>query len=250
MREHILLDRYLSAQLKHAEAYLRKTGCDSDPENLHHYRVALRRTFSVMSVYTLNTDRLKKVLKPLLRSTNRLREIDVLVASLEPERYPILFNELQNYRRTLYEQTWDATAVALQFHGVHELQRLLKTVDLKVPPERFRQAAEELYEEASALAKKMTVKTKEKQIHKLRLRYKAARYALEFVEASGLGEVTSAIETCKKRLKHFGAIQDAANQAELLQSLCKIHAIPECHTLYKERKRALKKLKKAFKIEY
>ncbi|MGB5964767.1 MAG: CHAD domain-containing protein [Sulfurimonadaceae bacterium] len=80
-------------------------------------------------------------------------------------------------------------------------------------------------------------------MHKIRIRCKQARYSLEFIEASDLKSVAKEIKNCKKILNHFGAIQDAANQLDLLKHFCKTYATYECLTLHKGRKHAFKSLK-------
>ncbi|MCJ7766471.1 MAG: CHAD domain-containing protein, partial [Thiovulaceae bacterium] len=101
------------------------------------------------------------------------------------------------------------------------------------------------YKEAIALKKELSRKSSANKIHKVRIRCKLARYTLEFIEESGLHEVGKKIKKCKKILNHFGEIQDTANQLALLKDFCKIHSSIECKALYKERKKAFKKLKES-----
>ncbi len=245
MAKKSLLYIYLTGQMKRAETLLMQIELDKDPENLHQFRVALRRSLSVMSIYLCNGKALKKRLKPLLKSTNVLREIDVLVMSTDGSKYPTLSHDLKTYRAALYRKHWNSEAVAVHLHRLQDMQSTLATVQQKIPDEMLYETALREYEQAMALTKGLTPESKAKQIHKVRIRCKQARYTLEFIEASGLQEVAQAIKKCKQVLKHFGAIQDAANQLDLLKNLCKVYTSAECYGLYKERKEELKRLKKS-----
>lgn len=245
MAKKSLLFTYLSAQLTRAEMLLIQIELDRDPENLHHFRVALRRGISVMSIYMHEGKALKKRLKPLLKSTNELREIDVLVMGLDESKYSTLFSDLKIYRAALYKKHWNREAVAAHLRRLQDMQSTLATVQQKIADEMLYETALREYEQAMALTKGLTPESKAKQIHKVRIRCKQARYTLEFIEASGLHEVAESIKKCKKILNHFGAIQDAANQLDLLKDLCKVYGSAECYGLYRERKEELKRLKKS-----
>ena len=245
MAKKSLLFTYLSAQLTRAEMLLMQIELDRDPENLHQFRVALRRSLSVMSVYIRDGKGLKKRLKPLLKSTNILREIDVLVMGLDGLKYPTLSSDLKTYRAALYKKHWNSEAVAAHLHRLQDMQKTLATMQQKIPDVMLSETALTGYKQAIALTKKLTPQSRAKQIHKVRIRCKQARYILEFIEESGLHEVEQAIKKCKKILNHFGAIQDATNQLDLLKHFCKDDASAECYRLYKERKEELKRLKKS-----
>lgn len=244
MTKKKLLVTYLSAQLTRAEILLMQIALDKDPENLHQFRVSLRRSISVMSTYVDDDKTLKKMLKPLLKSTNVLREIDVLVMGIDESKYPVLLHDLSAYRAVLYKKHWNSEKIAMHLHVLQEASKVLATVQQNIPNAMLCKTALREYGQAMALSKELTPDSKAKQIHKVRIQCKKARYTLEFIEASGLLEVAEKIKKCKNILNHFGAIQDAVNQLDLLKHFCKDCASTECDRLYKERKQELKRLKK------
>ncbi len=245
MAKKSLLFTYLSGQMKRAEMLLMQIALEKDPENLHQYRVALRQSLSVMSIYIRDDKALKKRLKPLLKATNVLREIDVLVMGLDGSKYPILSSDLKIYRTALYKKHWNREAVEANLRRLEDMQSTLATVQQEIPNEMLYKTALREYAQAMALTKVLTPESKAKQIHKVRIRCKQARYTLEFIEASGLLEVAQKIKKCKNILNHFGAIQDATNQLDLLKDFCHNCTSAECNRLYKERKQELKRLKKS-----
>ncbi len=240
-----LLPTYLLKHLQNAESLLPQIHSGSDPENLHHYRVSLRRARSLIKVYLKKSHDFEEALKPLLKSTNKLREIDVLVMGIDGVRYPQLLSDLKQYRNALYQQQWDSETLQTHQNTLHRLIAELNMLQYVLSDKVLVDIALMHYEEAIALKKELSRKSSAKKIHKVRIRCKLARYTLEFIEESSLKEVGKKIKKCKKILNHFGKIQDTANQLALLKDFCKNHASTECRLLYKERKKAFKKLKES-----
>ncbi|MBU1642269.1 CHAD domain-containing protein [bacterium] len=241
----ILLPAYLLNRLQNAESLLPKIHCSSDPENLHHYRVSLRRARSLMKVYLKESRDFEEALKSLLKSTNELREMDVLVLGIDSVRYPLLLSDLAQYRNDLYQKQWNGEIVHSHQNTLHRLIAELDTLQYVLSDEALVEIGLNQYEKAIASKKELNRKSSAKKIHKVRIRCKLARYTLEFIDDSGLQEVGKQIKKCKKILNHFGKIQDTANQLALLKDFCKSHSSSECEALYKERKKAFKKLKES-----
>jgi len=241
----MLLPTYLLNHIQDAEALLPQIHSGSDAENLHQYRVSLRRARSVIKVYLNESRDFEEALKFLLKSTNELREIDVLVMGIDAVRYPQLFSDLAPYRNALYQKQWGSETVQTHQNTLHRLIAELDTLQYVLSDKTLVKIALKQYEEAIALKKELSRKSSAKKIHKVRIRCKLARYALEFIEESSLKEVGKKIKKCKKILNHFGAIQDTANQLALLKDFCKSHASIECRALYKERKKVFEKLKES-----
>lgn len=237
------LHTYLLAQLKRAEGLLQQIHSDRDYENLHQYRVCMRRIRSLLLVYFKESDRPEDILKPLLKSTNILRETDVFVMGVDAMQYPLLTKELKKYRKEIYLQHWSEDTLQVHLKALNRLLEDLPTRQQKVPDAFLSNIALEQYEEVLVLTKGLSDISSAKKIHKVRIRCKQARYVLEFIEESGLRSVGKEIKKCKNIQKHFGDIQDAANQLKFLKHFCKIYGSDECHSLYKERKAALKSLK-------
>lgn len=241
----MLLPTYLLNHLQNAESLVPQIYSDSDAENLHHYRVSLRRARSVIKVYLKESRPFEEALKSLLKSTNELREIDVLVTGIDAVRYPQLLSDLARYRNALYQKQWDSETVHSHQETLHRLIAELDTLQYVLSDKALVEIGLMQYKEAIASKKELSRKSSAKKIHKVRIRCKLARYTLEFMQESSLKEVGKQIKKCKKILKRFGEIQDTANQLALLKYFCKNHASIECRVLYKERKKAFKKLKES-----
>lgn len=238
-----LLPAYLLKLLLNAESLLSKIHSGSDPEYLHKYRVSLRRAHSLSKVYLKKSRDLETALKPLLKSTNELREIDVLVMGVDSKQYPVLISELAQYRNDLYQQLWHDEIGQSHENTLHRLMAELGRLQTVLSDEALVEIGLNQYQKAMALKKELSHKSPAKKIHQVRIRCKLARYTLEFIQESGLLEVGKQIKKCKKILNHFGEIQDTANQLELLKGFCQTHSSSECQALYKERKKAFNKLK-------
>ena len=242
----VLLYSYLLVELKKAKVLLAQIHCDNDPENLHQYRVAVRRVQSLIRTYIEERSAFEEGLKSLLKSTNILREIDVFVTGVDAVRYPLLLSDLRRYRVSLYRRLWSSDTVRIQENSLGHLIDALDTLVCSLSNTELVNIGLEHYDEAISLKKELGRKSSTKKIHKVRICCKRARYALEFIEVGRLHSVGKKIKKCKKILNRFGDIQDTANQLELLKHFCKTTPSGECDALYKERKKAFKRVKKQF----
>ncbi len=239
-----LLYVYLSAQLSHAASQLARIHPLGDPEALHRYRVALRRCRSLIALYLPEEEAFDAVLKQLHKSTAALRMIDVFTAETDPARFPRLHRSLVHYRRELYDTGWNAETLRHHLNALHRLLSDLDPSDTDLPPGILVTGALRRYRRAVAARRKLHRGSPPKTVHRARLRCKEARYALEFLEKSGLAAAGKRIAKCKKALARYGEIQDAADQLAFLERFCESHPSGECRKLYAERKKRLKKLKK------
>ncbi len=244
--ESKLLYNYLLVELKKAKVLLAQIHSNSDPENLHQYRVGLRRVRSLIGIYVKKRSAFEERLKPLLKSTNILREIDVFVMGVDAARYPLLLSDLRRYRASVYRKHWDSDIIRIQDAILEQLIDALDMPTCSLSNTQLVKRGLECYDKALLLKKGLGHKSSAKKIHKVRISCKQARYALEFIEAERLHRVDKQIRRCKKILNRFGDIQDTANQLELLKDFCKTTPSDECDALYKERKQTFKKLKKQF----
>ena len=241
-----ILKSYLIDQLTTAKKQLLSIGPDADTEALHRFRVALRRFRSVLDAYTKQLYAPDAVSKSIVKVTNPLRETDVFLASVDPALYPKLHAALTTFRRQQYKQIWKPDTAERFDRSLDTLIADLSKLDFDPPEKKLLRTGKKLYDAADKARKKLCTDSEEKLIHETRLKYKQARYVLEFLNASGLEETPKKIKKVKKLLDHFGAIQDAANQLEWLRAFCGEHPSDECTTLFAEREKELKKLKKAF----
>lgn len=240
------LKTYLIEQLNTAKKQVRSIATDADPEYLHRFRVALRRFRSVLDTYTDNIYAPDAIAKSLVKVTNPLRETDVFLASLHRETYPRLYKAVSKYRLKQYKRIWNAEVVERIDAALDALIQDVSALKLPASRKRLIKKGEALYEAARSAHRKLTPHSNEHLIHETRLRYKQARYVLEFLHGSNMIDAQKRIKKVKKTLEHFGAIQDAANQLEWLHHFCAKHPSKECGILYEKRKKELKTLKKHF----
>jgi len=238
-----LLSVYLLKRLQNATSLLPQIHSGSDPEHLHQYRVSLRRAHSLIKVYLKAHRDFSASLKPLLKSTNALREIDVLIMSINAEEYPSLLSNLVRYRNNLYQKLWHSEIVHQHEHTLRQSIDQLGRLQYDLSNEALIEIGLNQYQKAIASKKRLNHKSRAKKIHQVRINCKLARYTLEFIHESHVLDVRKQIKRCKKILNHFGDIQDTANQLALLKDFCKSHASSECKALYKARKKTFKKLK-------
>lgn len=215
---------------------------DADPEHLHDFRVALRRSRSLTRLVAGRKNPFESRIKPILKSTNALREIDVMLGGIDTADYPALSQKLAAVRAERYRTIWTE---AHRKHCRRTLTRLLQRVHKldRKDDETVTALGLEAYARASRARKTLSRQTQSSRVHKVRILHKEARYALEFLHESGLHPAAKKIARCKKLLNHYGAIQDAADQLELLKHFCKEHTVQGCETLLESRREALDALK-------
>ncbi|MHC3994261.1 CHAD domain-containing protein [Thiomicrolovo sp. ZZH C-3] len=246
--ESALLKSYLVQQLETAKQQLPVIGPDADIEALHRFRVALRRFRSVLSAYTRHLYAPDAIAKSMLKVTNPLRETDVFLDALSFDTYPNLHTALTRFREKQYKKRWPAETPRRFEQTINLLISDIEALKLDQREKRLISRGEALYEKAKKARRALGKDSKEEEIHEIRLRYKQARYVLEFLHEAELIDAKRKIKNAKAHLEHFGAIQDAANQLDWLHRFCDKHPSPECTALYDARKKALRKLKKAFEV--
>lgn len=243
-----LLKSYLIGQLTTAKKQLTLIGPEGEMEALHRFRVALRRFRSVLDAYTRHLYAPEAVVKSMVKGTNPLRETDVFLASVSSAEFPGLHQALTTYRNKLYKKLWKADTAERFDHTIDALICDLSKLELDQSDKKLLRRGKHLYADAKKAYHKLTKDSDEAMIHETRLRYKQARYVLEFLDEAGLADETGKIRKVKKLLDHFGAIQDAANQLEWLRRFCDKHPSGECADLFAQRQAALTSLKEAFEF--
>lgn len=237
------INTYLVLQLHTALAHLKQIDAHADSEHLHQYRVALRRFRSILEIYAASKDAYISSVKKLLKASNSARESDVFLRTLEQTRHPKLYKDVCDYKTLSYNEHFSKAAKK-------EAKKVLKTVLLelsrhKIPakPSALIAKAEQRYKEAKQAHKKLQGSASPKQMHKTRIAYKQARYALEFLHASHLLHKPKRLRRMKVLLEQFGNVQDSANQLQWLQEFCQKHPSAACEKQLKQRKKALTSLK-------
>ena len=212
---------------------------DIDTEFVHQYRVNLRKTRSLLSLFkkVLSTERrqqLRKDLKTLASATNELRDLDVFLldhdtyAGLLPDELQPgldkLFARIRRRRGTVFRQvrTW--------LTGEHYLElvsRVLRT--LQDPPEldtdQGRQGIRTLagdkiarqYRRVCRDGAQITDETPDAAVHELRIDCKKLRYLLElFSELFPRKDIKRLIKRLKKLQDNLGRFNDLSVQREFL----------------------------------
>ncbi len=236
---------YLIYQLRSAKGLLPRLAFTDDPEDIHRFRVALRRSRSLLKLYAPDFYAIEEVLKTIFKPTNTLRELDVLLLSINNVKYPNLYKQLQAYRDEQYKTTLTAAYITRSRSVLKQLIDELQKIDTVHSDRMLIKKARKYAEKADSAYSKIGPKSRSKELHKLRIAYKSVRYALEFLKESGLTYEKKRLKHAKQRQEELGALQDAHNQLEILRSFCETCSSAECMTLYKLRKKAYKKLLKA-----
>jgi CHAD domain-containing protein len=238
------LTKYLTYQLYHAIQLVPKLSKESDIEHLHQFRVSIRRSRSLMRLYTPQQYAPQEVLRSIVQKTNILRELDVFIVSVDPYAYPELTLLLHNYRNEQFDALLTEEFRTNTFKALHKLYDIVSESNPAIDNSHLVETAETYYKELLSEYRQVKSNASEELLHELRIRFKIARYALEFLMHSGLHNEKMKIKECKAIQDHLGAVQDAANQLNFLKAFCKSHKIDECFVLLKERKKELKSLKK------
>jgi len=98
------LSEYLLNQIFNALEYLPHISPDSDIEVLHQFRVNLRRAISLLKLYRPDSPELI-YLKKIHKTTNELRELDVLLESINAMLHHELYHIIKRYRERLFNMT-------------------------------------------------------------------------------------------------------------------------------------------------
>jgi CHAD domain-containing protein len=237
------LTKYLLFQIYSAKQLAGEISKEGDPENLHKFRVAIRRSRSLLKLYIPRSYAIGEVLKSLFKTTNELRELDVFLLSVKQEKYPALHKELQKHRNRRYEKIWTPSYQKKCISVLEKLHDDLYGINEHLAPGELGKKAMAQFRNSVDLYLALAPDTADEELHQLRIDFKISRYALEFIQESGIKEVQEEIVKCKKTQDELGAVQDAMNQLELLKSFCKKFDSKECEKLLKKRKKKYKRLK-------
>jgi CHAD domain-containing protein len=236
-----LLTKYLTYQLYHALHLIFKITSDGEITDIHQFRVAIRRIRSLSKLY-LDTTILPDVLKKAIKETNLLRELDVLLSTIDSSAYPKSVKHLTLLRDNTFQSIFTDTFKQEVIHGIHQFYDTL--CSLNPDPELLLPLAEGYYEECLDEYHTLVNHSTQKEFHHVRIKFKIARYSLDFLHESSIADEEKKIDECKRYQDILGAIQDTYNQLFLLKKLYEEYPIKEFKELIKKRKKILKKLQK------
>lgn len=240
-----VVTQYLTYQLYHALTLLDTLVRSHESEEVHDFRIAIRRVRSLTTLYLKESVPFPRELKNAVKSTNAIRELDVLIESLSQKRSPKTCRQLSRLRRECLDSSFTAEFKAQTLLAIRNYYDTLCDADPDINADHLIQTVEGHYSSAVADYAAINDATAQKELHQLRVRFKNARYGLEFLNTAQLKNEHGKISECKKIQNQLGAVQDAYNQIEWLKKV-QMHA-PSSETagVLKERKKWLKKLKAA-----
>lgn len=240
-----IVTRYLIDQLNHAAWLLDVAARKKKSDDLHDFRVALRRVRSLIKLYLGASVPFPKELKAAVQATNPIRELDVLIESLKKKKYPGTVKRLARMRRKRARSLFTDEFVRDTLDSLHCFRDTLNHAHPAIVRDRLIRIVEESYRTCRKKYNAIDNNTTKKEFHRLRVEFKSTRYGLEFLQASGLRDEHIKINECKSLQNTFGAVQDGYNQVFWLKKLLRKHPCAETRKLLKRRKKKVKKLKAA-----
>lgn len=228
------LTAMLRAQYEEILAHDPGTRLGTDPAHVHKFRVAVRRTRSVLRVARPMLDRravddLRTELKWIAGELGAVRDLDVLIRNLSAESRSLAAADapaLATIVGALEQQRDEARAELRTSLSSDRYYALLSRVELysEAPPwngERVslpKLAAKEFRKLERAVAS-LDGKASDEALHRTRVRAKRARYTAELAERAAGKRATRFIERAKDFQDVVGEHQDAVVAEERLRTL-------------------------------
>jgi len=241
------LNQYLLYQLYHARVLVHSLKYDGKEEELHEFRVALRRIRSLIKLFLDDSVPFTKSLKTMMNATNTMRELDVLLNSISSAQFPKLFKQLSKHRQKIVQTLFTPAFVHQTLLLLDESSDYFFQNDSYFISEILMQTILTHYQHCLDSYESLEKNTKPKTLHHLRIQFKDARYGFEFLEIADIHEAKEIIEHCKTVQNSLGGIQDAVNQIKLLKKMRREYHTSEVKELLKQRKDSLEKLQKSHK---
>jgi CHAD domain-containing protein len=236
---------YLGAAVENEEGIK----ADYDTEFLHDYRVNLRKIRSVLSLFKevlepQENNRAKQDFAEIMRPTNRLRDLDVYL--LEQQE----FYEFLPVRMHPGLQQMFTTFVAQRKQQLQQVKAMLNSKTYQQSIERLQdyfcyvdkgQAGDDAfistlpfarkiiykhYNKIARIARKIDLKSSDKEIHQLRIECKKLRYLIEFFSVFiRPKKLRKLIEFMKLLQDNLGRFNDYSIQQDSLQEFLTTYAI-------------------------
>jgi len=243
------LTRYLHYQLYHARYSLHTFAKSKKEEHLHEFRIALRQTRSLVKLFLEDRLPFPAPLKAAIKKTNPIRELDVLLNSLDSSEYPKLLKQFSTY-----EKDTAKTLITQKFieHVSMLLDQYYDLIAQRNPNFISDILIERVlthYQHCLNTHKTLKKDAKPKTLHRLRIEFKNARYGFEFLEIADIYQSQEVIQHCKQFQNTLGAIQDTINQIDLLKKIYQKYPADEIKELVRKRKKELLILKDTTKSE-
>jgi len=240
---HSTLTKYLLYHLYDATLSIRKIGEKENVVQLHQFRVDLRRIRSLLQLYTSDALLFPQTLKNFLKATNIIRELDVLLLSLDKKSTKKVFKQLNSLRNEHSEALFTEESKTQIFQSLNDFYDFLTNLNPSFNIEKLIRTAHEHYDENLKRYSSLPLSASKKELHALRIRFKISRYALEFLHDSALENTHVQLEESKRFQDKLGEIHDLYNQIKLLKKLQQENPSKELKELLSEKKKRLKKSK-------
>lgn len=237
------LTQYLLYQLYHARVIIHSLEYEGKEEQLHEFRVTLRRVRSLVKLFFDDLLPFPEALKTIMKVTNPIREFDVLLNSLTPIQYPKLFKQLSKLRKESFKTLFTPEFIHQTLLVMDEYSDLLSQANVNFISEILIQKVLTHYQQCLETYTALESDAKPKQFHQLRIKFKDARYGFEFLEISEIHKCRAIILRCKKMQNELGAVQDTVNQVKWLKNFYQEYPSSEAKELLRKRKKVLKELK-------
>lgn len=239
------LVRYLIQQTARADGLMKVVVRDKKSDDIHELRIVLRRVRSLSKLYLKTTFPFPKELKSAVKATNPVRELDVLIESIQKKKYPKTAEHLARMRRIQAESLFTPTFKHKMLRSLHRYRDALRQTDVDISSKQLVRIVEESYLSCREGYNSLDEDAPQKELHALRVEFKNTRYGLEFLNVGGLSDERDKIAECKFFQDSLGAVEDAYNQVSWLKKLYQKHPCAETKKLLKKRKEKVKKLKAA-----
>ncbi len=237
------LTQYLLYQLYHARVLLHSLQHTKRVEELHEFRVTLRRIRSLVKLFLGKTIPFPKILKTAMQETNSIRELDVLIDSLSHSKYPKLYKHLSKQRKQSFTMIFTPVYLTKTLLLIEEYYTLIAESNPDFISEILIQKVLTHYQHCLDSYLTLQSDADPKTLHRLRIEFKDARYGFEFLEISDLHHCAEVITHCKQLQNTLGAIQDSVNQIDLLKKVYQEFPSSEVKELLQKQKKELQRLK-------
>lgn len=243
METHLLI-YYLLSEVQDARHFFHALKEEGNEQELHDFRVVLRRIRSLSKLFCEDSISFPKALKAVMKRTNPIRELDVLLDSLALSEYPELSKQLSKLRKKIYTTLFTPEFTEHTFSSIDRYSAVLSEKNTNLTPESMKQKV--LIHYHSCLNQYHTLKNDSapKELHRLRIHFKDARYGLEFLQSSGILECEEMIHHCKQLQNVLGEFHDTLNQVQWLKKFHQKYPSREAKKLLRKRKKSLKKMRR------
>lgn len=239
-----LLINYIQDQLDYISSIVLSISKDSDIEYLHGFRVAIRRTRSLLKLFFPNEQIINQELKKIVQKTNTLRELDIFINSLDKELYPKLYKSIFQARTSFFQTIWTEKFITNTIKKLEIIKINLQEIKSSYTKKTYIKTAHSHYKKSIKKFESILSSDNEHKLHKIRIHFKVSKYALEFLHKTKLSKEKKRIKKCKSTQDLFGDIQDKTNQIDWLKNFCEsLHNSKECEKLINIKRDELKKLK-------